>query len=117
MTYKLFYKSDVLFDIEYNLVKVPGKNLWYSELDCLPLVRGITIFLRDNISNQNFNIEDFIRDGEAIEELRGFLYERHDNRPKTYDKASDFHYHSFKNEMDELLKSFCHKYGLDIVID
>lgn len=117
MTYKIFYKSDVLFDIEYFLEKVPGKNLWYSELHCLPLVRGITIFLRDNIGNQSFNIDNFIHDGETIAELRGFLYERHNNEPRTYDKAGNFHYHVFKKEMDELLNFFCHKYGLDIITD
>ena len=122
MTYYLGYtrkdapKNDrgvVMFDIEFYQKEAYGeKGKYVSEIDCLPCVDGLSIFLKDKFSEPNFDYKQFIEDANEIQEIRGFLWEKHDNRPRDSKESSQFHYHVFGEELKEIFKKFCNKYNL-----
>jgi hypothetical protein len=53
----------------------------------------------------------------TIQELRGWLYEKHDNKLKPYSDAKIRHYNVFLKELDEKVHNFVDKYGLELNID
>lgn len=121
MTYYLGYtqkdkpntRGVVLFDIEYyQKQNEKDKNLWYSEIHCCPCVRGIGTFIKDKLNEPGFDYEQFINDAEEIEEIRGLLWERHNNKSRPNKEAYDFHYHQFGKELKEILVTFTEKYGM-----
>jgi len=117
MTYKIYYLDYPLFDIEYYLKTDDKKTGWYSEIRCLPIVEGITRFLKVKFTMKDFDYEQFIKDAEGVQEIRGLLYETYDNRPKDPEDARQFHYHVFYEALDKILHEFADKYGLFIDID
>lgn len=117
MTYKVFYKDKVMFDIEYFLSKSKDNTKWFSEIDCLPCVGGLSYFLKDKLSDSNFNFEKFVEDTNEIQEIRGLLYEKYDNMPKQIEEARRFHYHVFRPILDRILKSFCERFDLSFITD
>lgn len=124
MTYQIYYKPEtsaensrgyVMFDIEYYQRPSETKDKWFSEIRCLPCVEGLTHFLKDKFNeNINFDIEEFIKEGTEIQELRGLLYEMFNNKPKENKEANHFHYHVFGETLEKLLNNFADKYGLYI---
>ena len=117
MTYKICYGDYPLFDIEYYMKSVDKGDGWYSEIRCLPIVEGITRFLRYKFMSNDFDYEQFIRDAEGVQEIRGILYETYDNRPKDSGDAHQFHYHVFYEALVKVIHEFADKYGLFIDID
>ena len=124
MTFQINYtqKDDdskvfCVFDIEYFLTKANKDDEWFSEIHCLPIVEGLTYFLKDKLNENDFDYKQFIKDADEIQEIRGLLYERYNNKPKTIDDARDFHYHIFGDILNEILDNFCIKYKLSINID
>lgn len=127
MVYQIYYitedsknsdRGDVMFDIEYYMSQSEVKNnYWFSELSCLPCVKGIVSFLKDKRNDENFNYDEFIELAEEIQEIRGLLYERYNNRPKPYDEADEFHYRFFGKILKEKVEAFANKYNLYINID
>lgn len=124
MVYQIYYMTkgsnryNVMFDIEYYTDKSEVKNdYWFSELRCLPCVRGMTLFLKDKRNEEDFNYDEFAELAEEIQEIRGLLYERYNNKPKPYDEARDFHYKVFGKILKEKLETFANKYKLFINID
>ena len=70
MTYQICYtpkdssennRAFCLFDIEYYRKQAEDRNLWFSEIHCLPVVDGITRFLKDKRERQDFDYETFIK--------------------------------------------------------
>lgn len=124
MTYQIYYKPEnsaensrgyVMFDIEYYREQSQTKDKWFSDISCLPCVEGLTHFLKDKFNEDiNFDIEEFIKEGTVIQELRGLLYERFNNKPKENKEANHFHYHVFRETLEKLLNNFADKYGLYI---
>lgn len=124
MVYQIYYtpkdsknndRGNVMFDIEYYLSKSEVKNdYWFSELSCLPCVKGMVSFLKDKRNDENFNYDEFVELAEEIQEIRGLLYERYNNRPKPYDEARDFHYKIFGKILKEKVETFANKYNLYI---
>ena len=102
----------VMFDIEYYKKELGNVDKWHSEIRCCPCVKGLGAFLRDRLQDYDFNYEEFIEDAYQIEEVRGLLWERYDNRPKNSKESDEFHYHTFGNVLDKLLNDFAQKYGL-----
>lgn len=104
----------VMFDIEY--YQEQYKEEWYSEIRCLPCVDGLTRFLKDKFNEPGFDYEQFIKDANEIQEVRGLLYEHkwegQDNRPKSSEDADNFHYHIFGKVIEKLFDDFTKKYGL-----
>ena len=67
MTIDINYKEYTLFDIEYYQAKSKtekDKDCWYSEIDCVVCVKGITHFLKDKLNDPTFNVDEFIKDSE-----------------------------------------------------
>ena len=123
MTYQIYYMSkdsknndrdNVMFDIEYYMEKSKKTDQWFSELSCLPCVKGIVSFLKDKRNDEDFNYDEFVELAEEIQEIRGLLYERYNNRPKPYDEANEFHYMVFGKILEEKLETFVNKYNLFI---
>lgn len=127
MTFQIRYtsvldgKEKLMFDIEYWLEQSDlDSDKWFSEISCLPIVSGLTYFLKDKLSegeNSTFNYQDFIKDATKIQEIRGFLFEGTCNDPKQKEIASYFHYRTFYDEIYDLLSDFCQIYGLFLSID
>jgi hypothetical protein len=103
-----------MFDIEFYLVKNDEMVWWKSELHSLPIVKGLVKFILEK--KDKIDIDEFIKDATEIQELRGWLYEKHDNRLKPLEVARQRHY-VFLGEFDEIIKKFVNKYGLDLNID
>lgn len=124
MTYQIYYKPEnsnensrgyVMFDIEYYREQSQTKDKWFSEIRCLPCVAGITYFLKDQFHEDiNFDYKKFIEDSFIIQELRGLLYERFNNKPKKDEESREFHYHIFGKVLEKLLNDFANKYKLYI---
>ena len=119
MTYQLYYTAKdgrdyVLFDIEYYLKKIDNSEKWYSEIHCLPLVKGISYFIKERLNNKDFNFNEFIKDATDIQEIRSLLYEQYNNKPKSKSEASNFHYKIFGKILEGMLNDFANKYGLYI---
>lgn len=131
MTIQIYWGEDftkhrgyTMFDIEYYQVKVENKNvsdgaipstryhLWQSELHVLPCVEGLVRYTVAQKDNPNFNIEDFIRDSEEIQELRGWLWEH--NQPSEDSKLHyGGRYEYIRNKVDDYAK----KYDVYVNID
>lgn len=126
MVYQIYYiprgeqnnsRGYTLFDIEYYQNQSDITKDWYSEIHCLPMVEGIARFLKDALNNKDFIFEDFVKDADEIQEIRGLLYERYDNKPKPSIDAHHFHYHIFGKVLKEKIYEFSNKYGLYVNID
>ena len=126
MTYQIYYipkgeqnnsRGYTLFDIEYYQEQSNNSKDWYSEIDCLPVGEGIAYFLKDALNNKDFIFEDFVKESDEIQEIRGSLYERYNNKPKSHIDAHHFHYHIFGKVLEEKVDAFCNKYGLHVNID
>lgn len=125
MVYQIYYMPKpneepdnyyVLFDIEYYMEQT-NDHKWYSELHCLPIVEGLTRFLEKHLKQEDIDVEQFIKDSNEIEELRGLLYERYNNKPKSMEEAHIFHYKTFWNVLDKIIRDFAKKYDLYLNID
>ena len=124
MTYQIYYKPEtsaensrgyVMFDIEYYREQSQTKDKWFSEIRCLPCVEGLTHFLKDKFNEDiNFDIEEFTNAAIEIQEVRGLLYERFNNKPKEDEESREFHYHIFGKVLEKLLNDFANKYKLYI---
>lgn len=122
MIYQIYYGDgrprQVLFDIEYYLALVeddcPAYGMWYVELHSNSFISGAIDFLWDTFANKGgvfFSLEEFKKDCHDLEELRGWLWEAHNNRPRLKDDAE-----KDKREWGEYVRekvySFAKKYGL-----
>lgn len=131
MVYYLIYKDSAnneyeLFDIEYykiseailmNKCASDFKELKYRlELYSSPLVRGIVMFLRYKKDDTIFDYDEFIKDATVIQELRGFLWEHHQNDFLPYKEITKY-YDEFQKELEAKLEFFAGKYGLTIITD
>ena len=126
MTYQIYYipkeeqnnsRGYTLFDIEYYQKQNNNSKDWYSEISCLPIVKGIAYFLKDALNNKDFIFEDFIKESDKIQEIRGLLYEHYNNKPKPHIDAQHFHYQIFGKVLKEKVYTFANKYGLFVNID
>lgn len=121
MTIRIEYGKYTLFDIEWYMAldetKKSDKDRWYSEMDVCVCVKGVTKFLMDNFYNSRFNADEFAKDSEQIQELRGWLWETHNNSLCDLHTCENRHYHVFKPELDEIIKTYCDKYGFSINVD
>lgn len=107
----------VMFDIEYYQKESErNKGNWFSELHCLPRVEGLGAFLRDKIQEPDFDYDEFIRQAHDIEEVRGLLWERSDNKARIPKESYEFH-RDFGIDLEKKFGKFAEKYGLWVDID
>lgn len=114
MTIRILYNEYTLFDIEY-YITASEKTGWFTEINCCTCVKGITKFLQDKMSE--IDVDKFIEDSEVIQEIRGWLWEMHQNTPVSMDECQHRHYHVFKPEFDKIVKEYCNKYNFFINTD
>ena len=118
MTYQIYFmqnydKRHVLFEIEFYRKRAENSFDWISEIHCLPIVKGISNFLKDKLSDNDFVFEEFVNDANEIQEIRRMLYESDfDNRPKPQREAYLWHYNVFGKSLEEKINKFAKKYGL-----
>jgi len=122
MVYQIYYgdkrPGETLFDIEYFLTfdesKKDTDERWYVELHSTPVLSESVRFVRNILKPEL--VEDFIKDCAELEELRGWIWERHNNRLRTMEDAQ-----KDKTEwgkyIEERIKTFCDKYGLYLNVD
>ena len=124
MIYQIYYGNSrprqVLFDIEYYLALVeddlPTKGLWYVELHSNSFISGSIDFLWDTFANKGgvfFSLVEFKKDCHELEELRGWLWESHSNRPRPKDDAIKDEY-EWGEYVREKIYSFANKYELNV---
>lgn len=123
MVYQIYYRKGntrprrVLFDIEIYLVQnsfEPDK--WYTELHSLSFISGATEFLFDKFNEGNFDIRQFKEDCNVLEELRGYIWEVCNNRP-VVEVEAESRMKAEREEIEQKIKFFADKYGLEINID
>ena len=118
MTYQIYFmqnddKRHVLFEIEFYRKRAENSFDWISEIHCLPIVKGISNFLKDKLSDNDFVFEEFVNDANDIQEIRRMLYESDfDNRPKPQREAYLWHYNIFGKSLEEKINKFAKKYCL-----
>ncbi len=118
MTININYGKYTLFDIEWWITENEiHRDRWHSELDCVVCVKGLCMFLKDNIGKEGFDLDEFIKNSYEIQELRGWLWERHSNTNIPLDECSKRHYHTFQPELYKIIDSYCEKYGFYKNID
>lgn len=122
MTYQISYiskedknnREHILFDIEYYLVKNDNSEQVHSEIHCLPIVDGISTFIKESLNNKNFNFDEFIKDATDIQEIRGLLPKIFGDGSKPKTSIYIFLHREFEKRLDEMLCYFCDKYNLYI---
>ena len=125
MTYQIIYNSPrdnkkyCLFDIEFYQVHPESyKDKWVSEIHCTTIVEGLVMFIKDMIqTKEKFDCATFIEDATQIQEVRGLLYERLDNKPRADKEFYEFHHHVVAERLKLLFDSFCKIYGCTLNVD
>ena len=122
MTYQIYWKAKdvendvkryVLFDIEFYRKHAENSFDWISEIHCLPIVKGISNFLKDKLSSNDFVFEEFVNDASEIQEIRRMLYEADfDNMPRPSEESTNFHNKTFGKALEKKISEFAKKYGL-----
>lgn len=120
MIYHVIYnrnsKRYEMFDIECYPTSFNEKSKEYiCELDTVIIPIGYNYFLEDNISKDDFDIEEFTKDATELNELRGLLYEL-DNHPRSIDEIKIF-YNEFEKTINHIIKRFVNKYNLILELD
>lgn len=124
MIYYINYNKDgekyTMFDIEYYLKEFnKEKKEWLSEIYCSIVPNGYTNFVADKLRGEafeTFKLKEFIQDVNKIVNLRGFLYEWHNNNPRLYSEAKKFH-NEFGDKLKKILTKFVEKYNLSLEVD
>jgi len=122
MVYQIYYGEkrprETLFDIEYFLTLDESKKNtdenWYVELHSISFISGAVHFICDVLKPELR--EEFIKDCDELEELRGWIWERHNNRLRTLDTAQK-DYAEWGKYIKERIDTFCNKYGLKLNVD
>ena len=119
MVYQIYYGDErprkVLFDIEYYLIQSDtDKNKWMVELHSTPVLSDSVRFVRDILRPEL--VDDFIKDCAELEDLRGWIWERHMNLPRSMEDASESK-KKWGKYIEGRIKYFCEKYGLHLNID
>ena len=93
-----------LFDVE--VWRDNGANgKMYTEVKSLTCVEGIARYLMSRKDDSTFNVEEFINDAEAIEELRRWVWEI-----AFYQIKGDNAHQEKVKYVKNAMKAFCEKY-------
>lgn len=111
-----------MFEIEFYRKHDDASFDWISEIHCLPIVKGISNFLKIKLSSNDFVFEEFVNDASEIQEIRRMLYEADfDNSPKPQREAYLWHYNIFGKALEKRLVSLprnmvCLLIEIDIIL-
>lgn len=120
MVFEIYWGEDfskhrgwTMFDIEYyqeESKRVPGK--YHSDIHVRPCVEGLFRFFDSIKDNENFNKEEFIKDANEIQTLRGWLFE-----VASYTIKDKSHYGEKYKYIRNKIYNFVNKYNLYLNID
>lgn len=114
MTYFIHHKDSKVFDIELYMKQSNDKKTngqWYSEINVGGLVpSGSLSYVFEEIKTEE-QLKEFAVDCNEICELRGWIYEWHNNFPKDFEEAIKDHNEVVVPHIESVLKKFCDKYG------
>lgn len=117
MIYQIYYGTErprkVLFDIEFYLCQ-SRDSLWYVELHSNAFISGALDFILDNLDRTKR--EDFKKDCDELEQLRGWVWETHKNWPRRLEDAQNDK-KDWGEFIEAKLRGFCDKYGLYLNTD
>lgn len=116
--YKIFYKEHQVFDIELTLNEAVYSGLYYSDLNILPCVAGITHYIFENVKTPE-ELEISSARCEQITDMRVILWEdpEYINCPLPEKEAEERHYKIVKPRVEENLKNFCKTMGFSMIAD
>ena len=119
MVYQIYYGNrKTVFDIEYYMTINERKNdteeKWYVEIHSRPILSESVQFVRDILKPEQ--VEEFIKDCAELEDLRGWIWEKHRNWDRDIDAAKK-DYREWMVHIEERINSFCDKYGLKLNMD
>ena len=122
MVYLIYYgdnrPGETLFDIEYFITLDESKKdtdeKWYVELHSSSFISGAVHFICDVLKPELR--EEFIKDCDELEELRGWIWERHNNHLRSIDNAKK-DYREWMVHIEQKINTFCDKYGLNLNTD
>lgn len=86
---------------------------WHSELKCSNNGRGIAKFVFDQIHDEE-TLNNFMKDCDNINWLRGYLHEEHKNYWLPMQEASDMLYHNHLPDIKKIIFDFAEKWNLSI---
>ena len=127
MTYYIWYKDKLMFDIDVYLVATEkyddGTRKYYTEIKPRLIPDGVSYYVFDNIKTKE-ELDEFIQLTTLIKDLRATLFEGYPSMDNNWENmpiechAADMrmwrvHLPVFKSDM----KVFCDKFGLSISED
>jgi len=127
MTYYIWYKDKLMFDIDVYLVATEkyddGTRKYYTEIKPRLIPDGVSYYVFDNIKTKE-ELDEFIQLTTLIKDLRATLFEGYPSMDKNWEnmpiechdadmRMCRVHLPVFKSDM----KVFCDKFGLSISED
>ena len=88
-------------------------DTWHSELQKSVNSRWIAKFVFEQIHNEE-SLNEFIKDCDKIDWLRGYLHEEHKNYWLPMKEASDMLYHNHLPDIKKIIFDFADKWNLVI---
>lgn len=120
MVYQIYFEKrrDCLFDIEFhksiNEFSRSDNDRWYMEIDVVTSISGALEFIQKKINSTN--IQEFYDDCNIIEELRGWLWENHNNKLGNLNEIN-IRYSNIQKDLKEIIYKFATKWGLNVKED
>lgn len=95
----------------------PKSELWITEIKAETYGYGLTHFVKDNLKNDKFNVQEFADDIDRMENIADFIDYLSDCHPKPYKEAEKYHYNKIKPILDGRINEFVKKYNLKLIVD
>lgn len=103
--------SDIdIFEIECNLEQ--HENGYCTEIHVTSHIGNIITYTSEKQAAGEFDMDSFCKDTDAINELRSWLWECHDNKP-TDSKSVELRHKTLLDELGNIVDEYCKKYGFD----
>lgn len=88
-------------------------NTWHSEIQNSVNSRWIAKFVFEQIHDEE-SLNEFIKDCDKIDWLRGYLHEEHKNYLLPKEEASNMLYHNHLPDIKKIIFDFAEKWNLSI---
>lgn len=100
-------------EVDYKNGKWIADDRWHSEIQKSVNSRWIAKFVFEQIHDEKA-LNEFIKDCNKIDWLRGYLHEEHKNYWLPKEKASDMLYHNHLPDIKKIIFDFADKWKLSI---
>lgn len=103
--------SDIdIFEIECNLQQT--EDGFYTELHVTSHIGNIIKYTSEKQAIGEFDMDSFCKDIDAINGLRNWLWECHDNEPIDF-KSAELRHKTLLDELDIIVDVHCKMYGFN----